>query len=102
MRSARGFHRGREFGQPHALFHRLVDMVERGVIMAGERYARAAAVVGNRLAVWRRVAVLLFLAHVDVAREGLVGEPALGLVVEGVLTHGLKLALARRMIHERG
>jgi hypothetical protein len=62
---------------------------------------RSVQALGKRPAVHIRIACANFLPPGDEMGEGLVGQSALGLVVERILIHGLELTLPWRMIHQR-
>ena len=102
LRGLRGLGRGREFGDADALLDRLVDMRDRGVVMAGEHDAALAAGRGDR----RRGSAREFLADCamrlsQIGAERLVRHLQLALVVHGIGFELGELALARRMVHQR-
>ena len=92
---------GGELGDRHAKALGFLDMIQRGVIMAGDRDAARSANVRQLIA----VPVGIFLRLGDTPRDELIelhiAQAALLLIEQGVLIHGLELALARSMVHER-
>ncbi len=101
VRGLGGIETGREFGELHTVADRLVHMRKRRIVMAGDSDAVIGADLCDGDAMRRRIAHGLLHALVDEDLEGLVGKPALLLVVENVLVHRLELPLARSMVHQR-
>ena len=100
--SARRFLGGRELGDADALLDRLVDMRDGGVVVAGQHDAALAAGLRNGDAVGGRILRRLRHALLAVVAERLVRHLQLALVVERVGLEPGELALAGRMIHQRG
>ncbi len=101
VRGIGGFEAGREFCEPHPIALGFLDMVERRIVMAGDRDAARRADFSERVAVRSGVFRRGFLTAGDEMGKRLFRQAALGLVVERVLLHRLELPLPRRMVHQR-